>query len=84
MDKPIKIEIPPELLPYLSDDPEKEIKILLVFELYREKKITIRQAADILQISYREMEDLLAKNEVYLDFGKSELEEEFQYGFSSK
>ncbi|TFG22874.1 MAG: hypothetical protein EU529_09105 [Promethearchaeota archaeon] len=43
MDKPIKFEIPQALLPYLSDDPEKEIKILLVFELYREKKITIRQ-----------------------------------------
>jgi predicted HTH domain antitoxin len=84
MDKPIKVEIPHALLPYLSDDPEKEIKILLVFELYREKKVTIRQAADILQISYREMEDLFAKNEVYLDFGKSELNEEFQYGFGSE
>ncbi len=84
MDKPIKVEIPPEILPFLNDDPEKEIKLLLVFELYREKKISQRQAADILKITYREMEELLQKHEIYLDFGKKELDEEFQYGFSSK
>ncbi len=83
MTKPIKVEIPPELLQYLDDEPEKNVKILLVFELYREKKITLRQAADILKITYREMEDLLEKNEIYLEFGKIEFDEEIYYGFSS-
>jgi hypothetical protein len=50
MTKPIKIEIPPELLQYLDDNPERKVKILLVFEFNREKKITIRQAAEILEI----------------------------------
>ncbi len=84
MTKPIKIEIPPELLPFLDDDPEKKVTILLVFELYREKKISLRQAAEILKVNYREMEELLEKNEIYLGFGKLELEEEFQYGYSRK
>ncbi len=84
MDKPIKFEIPPEILPYLDDEPEKKLKLLVVFELYREKKITHRQAADILKISYREMEEILEKNEIYLDYGTTELNEEFQYGFSSE
>jgi len=83
MTKPIKVEIPPELLQYLDDELEKNVKLLLVFELYREKKITLRQAADILKITYREMEDLLEKNEIYLEFGKIEFAEEIHYGFSS-
>jgi len=84
MTKSIKVEIPPELVPYLNDDPEKKIKILLVFELYREQRLSLRQAAEILKITYREMEELLEKNNIYLDFGKRELDEELQYGFSNK
>lgn len=84
MDKSIKVEILPELIPYLDKDPSKTVSLLLIFELYREKKLSLRQAADILKITYREMEDLLAKHKVYIDFGKTELDEEFQYGYSSK
>lgn len=83
MTKPIKIKIPPELVKYLDSKPEQKVKQLLVFELYRERKITLRQAADILQLTYREMEELLEKHEIYLDFGKREFDEEMQYGFSS-
>lgn len=84
MDKPIKVEIPPKLLPYLNDDPEKNIKLLLVLELYREKKLTLRQAADILEITYREMDDLLGKHSVCWGFDQEDFEEELKYGFGSK
>jgi len=80
----IKIEIPNELLPYLDEDPNKKVPLLLVFELYRERKLTVRQAGEILKITFREMEELLQKNKICLDFGNIELDEEFQYGFSSK
>ena len=80
----IKFEIPAELLPYLSDDPQSKLKQLVVFELYRENKLTLRQAAEILEITYREMQELLAKSEVYLDYTKNELEDEINYGFSRK
>jgi predicted HTH domain antitoxin len=82
MTKSVKIEIPEKLLEFLEDDPEKRVKFLLIFELYREKKITIRQAADILNITYREMEELLRKNQIFIDFGQSDLDEEINYGFS--
>ncbi len=84
MAKPTKVEIPQELIPYLDNDPEKKVTLLLIFELYREEKLSLRQAAEILKISYREMEDLLKQNKVYIPFGSADLEEELQYGFSSE
>jgi len=84
MENSIKFEIPPQLRPYLEDDPQNKILILLVFELYREQKLSLRQAAEILKISYREMQEILAKNRIYLDLGKKELDEELTYAFGSK
>lgn len=84
MAKPMKVEIPQELIPYLDNDPEKKVTLLLIFELYREEKLSLRQAAEILKISYREMEDLLKQNKVYIPFGSADLEEELHYGFSSE
>ncbi|MGV9173961.1 MAG: UPF0175 family protein [Promethearchaeia archaeon] len=81
---PIKVEIPSELEKYLDEEPEKQVKLLLVFELYRTNKITLRQAAGILKVTYREMEELLEENQVYLGFGKTEFDEEIKYGFSNK
>lgn len=84
MDKPIKVEIPQKLLPFLNDEPEKKIKLLSVLELYREKKLTLRQAADILEITYRDMDELLGKHSIYWGFDKEDFEEELKYGFGSK
>lgn len=80
----IKFEIPPELLPFLKEDPPNKIKCLLVFELYRENKLSLRQAANILKLTYREMQELMAKNEIYLEYEKNELDDEFAYSLSSK
>ncbi len=51
MTEPIKVEIPPEILVHIKKEPEKILKELIVFELYREKKITLRQATDILRVT---------------------------------
>lgn len=80
----IKFEIPPELVPFLEEDPQNKIKLLLVFELYRENKLSLRQAAEILKLTYREMQELMAKNKIYLEYGKNELDDEFAYGLSSE
>ena len=80
----IRFEIPPELVPFLEEDPQNKIKLLLVFELYRENKLSLRQAAEILKLTYREMQDLMAKNKIYIEYGKNELDDEFAYGLSSE
>ena len=80
----IKFEIPPEFVPYLKEDPKNQIKLLLVFELYRENKLNIRQAADILKLTYREMQETMAKNKIYLEYRKNELDDEFAYGVSNE
>jgi len=78
----IKFEIPPELMRFLEEDPQNQIKLLLVFELYRENKLSLRQAADILKLTYREMQETMAKNKIFIKYGKNELDDEFAYGFS--
>ncbi|MDD1778758.1 MAG: UPF0175 family protein [Candidatus Helarchaeota archaeon] len=80
----IRFEIPPELVPFLEEDPQNKIKLLLVFELYRENKLSLRQAAEILKLTYREMQDLMAKNKIYIEYGNNELDDEFAYGLSSE
>jgi predicted HTH domain antitoxin len=78
----IKFEIPPELVRFLEEDPQNQIKLLLVFELYRENKLSLRQAADILKLTYREMQETMAKNKIFIKYGKNELDDEFAHGFS--
>lgn len=69
--KSIKFEIPEELLPYLGDDPQNKIKNLIVIGLYQERKLTLRQAADILDLNYREMQKLLANKNILFDFDEN-------------
>ena len=78
----IKFEISPELMRFLEEDPQNQIKLLLVFELYRENKLSLRQAADILKLTYRAMQETMAKNKIFIKYGKNELDDEFAYGFS--
>jgi len=75
-----KVEISPELASYLEEQPEKQVTLLLVLELYRENKVTLRQAAEILSVSYRQMQEILAEHEVFIEFSPEDLEEEINYG----
>ncbi|MBD3229230.1 MAG: hypothetical protein GF329_13690 [Candidatus Lokiarchaeota archaeon] len=81
--KSIKFEIPEELLPYLEDDPQSKIKKLIVIGLYQERKLTLRQAADLLNLNYREMQELLANKNILLNFDEKILDEELTYGLGS-
>jgi predicted HTH domain antitoxin len=69
--KSIKFEIPEELLPYLGDDQQNKIKNLIVIGLYQERKLTLRQAADILDLNYKEMQKLLANKNIFFDFDEN-------------
>ncbi len=80
----IKVTLPPDLLSILGANPEKKLPTLVVIELYREGKLTLRQAGDILGLNYRQMEDLLGKHNVFLEMNSAEIDEELRYGFSSE
>jgi len=84
MEDKIEVKLPPKLLPFLEDNPEKNLILFTVFELYRELKVTIRQAADILGLDLWEMNELLGKYSVYRGYGDVEIEEELQYGLRRK
>ena len=84
MEDKIEVKVPTKLKPFLEDNPEKNLILYTVFELYRELKITIRQAADILGLNYWEMNELLGKYSVYRGYGDVEFEEELQYGLRGK
>jgi predicted HTH domain antitoxin len=47
-----------------------------VAELYREGKITMREAADIMGLTLRETLEELGKRGVYIHYGKEELAED--------
>ncbi len=47
-----------------------------VAELYREDRITIRQAADLVGLTLRETLDEFGKRGVYIRYGKEELAED--------
>lgn len=79
-----KVEIPPELAPYLEDPPEKQVTLLLLLELYRENRLTLRQAAEILRVSYLKMQEILAEHEAFIEFSPEDLEEELDYGLRSE
>ncbi len=80
MPESFKVEIPAELAPYLQEQPEKEVPLLLVLELYRENKITLRQAAGILKVPYRRMQEILGEHEVFAELSPDDVEAELSYG----
>jgi len=80
-----KVEIGDELNRILEDPKEKTIQILIVLELYREGKLTLRQAASILRVAYRDYLELMAKHGTYLNYGLDEALEDIEFSeISSK
>ena len=77
--KKVELHIPEELLETLGSKKEVETKALqaLFLTLIQEGEITIRYAADVLGVSYRQMLTLMAEHNVpLLNCDPSELDEE--------
>ena len=79
-----EVKIPPEILSFFDRKTEKKLNLYLILGLYRDEKITIRQAAELLNVSYREMQEILAENKIYIDLEDQDLNEELSYGLGSK
>ena len=84
MGEAVAVSLPKDVLTILGRSPEKELKKLAALELYREGRLTLRQAAHILGVSYRRMMEILAEHRIYLNYGEEELKEDMEYALSRK
>ena len=78
----ISVNIPDIMIEYIKEPYDNTVKELLVVELYREGRLTLRQAADMLNIGIQAMFDVLLRRKSYLNYGREELNEDISYGRS--
>ncbi|MBI4596462.1 MAG: UPF0175 family protein [Candidatus Tectomicrobia bacterium] len=78
----ISVNIPDRMFQYINEPYDSSVKELLVVELYREGLITLRQAADMLNVGTKEMFAVLLRRKSYLNYGREELNEDISYARS--
>ncbi len=78
----ISVNLPDRMTEYIKEPYDNSVKELLVVELYREGRLTLRQAADMLNVGTREMFDVLLRRKSYLNYGREELNEDINYARS--
>lgn len=79
-----KIRFPDEMADVLDKPIEKAVLELIVVGLYRDGKITLRQAADFIGVNMKRMLKLLGKHETYINYGIEELQEDIEYANSGE
>ena len=78
----ISINIPDRMTEYIKEPFDNSVKEMLVVELYREGRLTLRQAADMLNVTTQEMFDVLLRRKSYINYGREELNEDISYARS--
>jgi predicted HTH domain antitoxin len=78
----ISVKIPEKITEHIKKPYDKFINETLVVELYREGLFTLRQAAEILGVSLKDMLGILAKRKTYINYGIEELDEDISYARS--
>jgi len=78
----ISVNIPDRMTEYIKEPYDNSVKELLVVELYREGRFTLRQAADMLNVGVQEMLGVLSRRKSYLNYGREELNEDISYARS--
>lgn len=78
----IAVSIPEKMAQLLRVPYDKSITEILTVELYREGVLTLRQAAEILEVGLGEMFTVLASRKTYLNYGDQELNEDISYARS--
>ncbi len=72
----ISVNIPDRMTEYIKEPYDNSVRELLAVELYREGRLSLRQAADMLNIGIQEMFDVLLRRKSYLNYGREELNED--------
>ncbi len=79
-----KLKFPDEVIDVLEKPVEKSLIELIAIGLYRDGKITLRQAADLIRISMKKMPEILKKHNTYVSYGIKEMEEDIAYAASGE
>jgi predicted HTH domain antitoxin len=74
-----KLKFPDDVINVLEKPVEKSLIELIAIGLYRDGKITLRQAADMIGINIKKMPEILLKHNTYVSYGIKELEEDTAY-----
>ena len=80
----VKIKFSNEVVELLEKPIERSVVELVAIGLYRDGKITLRQAADLMGINMKEMLEVLEKHRTYINYGVEELDEDIAYATSSE
>ncbi len=78
------IKFPDEIANVLEKPIEKSALELIVIGLYRNGKLTLRQAADLIGTNIKKMPEILQKHNTYVSYGIKELEEDIAYATSGE
>ncbi len=78
-----RLRFPDEVIDVLEKPVEKSLVELIAIGLYRDGKITLRQAADLIGVSIEKMPQILQKHNTYVSYGIEELKEDIAYATSS-
>jgi predicted HTH domain antitoxin len=79
-----KLKFPDEVSDVLEKPIEKSLIELIAIGLYRDGKITLRQAADLIGVTIKKMPQILKKRNTYVSYGIKELEEDIAYATSGE
>jgi predicted HTH domain antitoxin len=79
-----KLKFPDEVMNVIEKPVEKSLIELIAIGLYRDGKITLRQAADLIGINIKKMHEILKKHNTYVSYGIKELEEDIAYATSGE
>lgn len=75
----VRVKLDESVARHLGDSPEKSAAELIAVELYRENRLTLRQAAKVAGVPAREMEEVLARRRIYVNYGEAELDEDLRH-----
>ena len=79
-----EIRIPSMVVVALEKPIERTAVELIVIGLYRDGKMTLRQAAELVGVNAKEMVEVLEKHGTYINYGIEELEEDIAYAKSGE
>lgn len=75
----VNVRLPAKIISFLEKPVKRSIKEIVAVELYRENKLSLRQAAELIGVTLTEMFSILDRRKTYINYGEEELAEDVAY-----